>query len=175
MGDLIYAAYSGDHLTTNLLVAGDRLVDVQHEAENGLAFAQKMQFESVIGIAAAQLALIRTLRGLTSAFGSFDDGLEELQIERRFPPSPDLAQATCWYWICKLQARFFAGEYGAAVEAQLRAQPLLWTLVSHFDTAEYHLYGALSRAALCDSAPADDRRQHLEALAAHHPQIQLWA
>ena len=44
MGDLVYAAYSGDHLTTNLLAAGDPLDDVQREAENGLAFAQKARF-----------------------------------------------------------------------------------------------------------------------------------
>ena len=81
----------------------------------------------------------------------------------------------CWYWIRKLQARFFAGEYAAAVEASSRAQSLLWTVVSHFETAEYHFYGALSRAALCDSAPAGERRQHMEALAAHHKQLQAWA
>jgi PAS domain S-box-containing protein len=176
MGDLVYAAYSGDHLTTNLLAAGDPLVDVQREAENGLAFAQKARFGFVINIATSQLGLIRTLRGLTLTFGSFDDGLfEELRIERRFARSPDLAQAQCWYWICKLQARFFAGEYPAAVEASSRAQSLLWTLVSHFETAEYYFYSALSRAASCDSASADERRGHLDALAAHHKQLQVWA
>jgi PAS domain S-box-containing protein len=176
VGDLIYAAYCGDHLTTNVLTAGEPLIEVQREAENGLAFAQKARFGFVINIATTQLALIRTLRGLTVKFGSFDDGqFDELEIERRFACSPDLALAACWYWISKLQARFFAGQYGAAVEAQLRARSRLWTLVSHFETAEYHFYGALSRAALCDSAPADERRQHLEALAAHHKQLQIWA
>jgi PAS domain S-box-containing protein len=176
MGDLVYAAYSGDHLTTNLLAAGDPLADVQREAENGLAFAQKARFGFVINIATSQLGLIRTLRGLTLTFGSFDDGLfEELRIERYFARSPDLAQAECWYWICKLQARFFAGEYPAAVEASSKAQSLLWTLVSHFETAEYYFYSALSRAASCDSASAGERRRHLEALAAHHKQIQVWA
>jgi PAS domain S-box-containing protein len=176
MGDLVYAAYSGDHLTTNLLAAGDPLVDVQREAENGLAFAQKARFGFVINIATSQLGLIRTLRGLTLTFGSFDDGVfEERQIERRFARSPDLAQAECWYWICKLQARFFAGEYPAALEAASRAQSLLWTLVSHFETAEYYFYSALSRAAICDSAAAGERWGHIEALAAHHKQLHVWA
>ena len=44
-----------------------------------------------------------------------------------------------------------------------------------FEAAEYHFYGALSRAASCDSAPADERQQHLEALAAHHRQLEVWA
>jgi predicted ATPase len=73
MGDLVYAA-CGHHLTTNLLAAGEPLVDVQRDAENGLAVAQKAQFRFLIDIAATQLELIRTLRGLTPTFGSFDDG-----------------------------------------------------------------------------------------------------
>jgi hypothetical protein len=174
MGDLVYAA-CGHHLTTNLLATGEPLVDVQREAENVLAFAQKARFRFIIDIAATQLELIRTLRGLTPTFGSFDDGqFEELRIERRFTRSPDL-QAECSYLIRKLQARFFAGEYRTAVEASSRAQSLLWTLASHFETAEYHFYGALSRAASCDSAPAAERQQHMEALAAHHKQLQVWA
>jgi PAS domain S-box-containing protein len=175
-GDLNCAAYSGGHLATNLLAAGDPLVNVQRETENALAFAQKTRFGFVIDITATQLGLIRTLRGLTPRFGSFDDGqFDELGIERRFARSPHLAHAACRYWIRKLQARFFAGDYAAAVEASSRAQSLLWTVVSHFETAEYHFYGALSRAASCDSAPAAERQQHVEALAAHHEQLQAWA
>src|ERR1700730_11200791 len=175
MGDLNCAAYSGGHLATNLLAAGSPLVDVQRETENALAFAQKTRFGFVIDITATQLGLIRTLRGLTPKFGSFDDEqFDEIGIERRFARSPHLAHASR-YWIRKLQARFFAGEYAAAVEASSRAQSLLWTVFSHFETAEYDFYGALSRAASCDSAPAGERRQHQEALAAHHKQLQAWA
>ena len=39
---------------------------------------------------------------------------------------------------------------------------------SILETAEYHFYGALARAACCDSALPDRQRQHLEALATHH-------
>ena len=158
IGDLTYAAYSGNQLNTNLLAAGDPLVEVQREAEHGLAFAQKARFGFVIDIIATQLGLIRTLRGLTPKFGSFDDAqFDELRIERRFAGNPDLALAECWYWIRKLQARFFAGDYAAAIEASSRAQPLLWTSPSYFETAEYHFYGALSRAASCDSAAAGEQ------------------
>src|SRR5438874_13447695 len=56
-----------------------------------------------------------------------------------------------------------------------RAQRLLWTSPSVFDTAEYHFYGALSQAASCESAAAGQRRQHVEALIAHHRQLEIWA
>ena len=56
-----------------------------------------------------------------------------------------------------------------------RAQRLLWTSPSKFEMAEYHFYGALSHAASCESAAAGQRRQHVEALAAHHRQLEIWA
>jgi predicted ATPase/signal transduction histidine kinase len=176
IGDLTYAAYSCDNLNTNLLAAGDPLVEVQSEAENGLEFAQKARFGLVIDIITAQLGLIRTLRGLTSKFGSFDDGqFDELRFERHFASNPALALPELEYWTRKLQARFFAGDYASADYASLRAQRLLWTSPSLFRTAEYHFYGALSHAACCDFAFADRHRQHFEALAAQHRQLQVWA
>jgi hypothetical protein len=96
-------------------------------------------------------------------------------MERRFSSNPDLALPECWYWIRKLQARFFAGDYAGALEASSRAQPLLWTSASMFETAEYHFYGALSQAASCESAAAGQRRQQVEALVAHHRQLEIWA
>jgi len=172
IGDLTFAAYSAVPLGTNLLAVGDPLVEAQRETENWLEFAQKARFGLVIDIITAQLGLIRTLRGLTPKFGSFnDERFDELLYERRL--ASDTSE--CWYWIRKLQARFFAGDYASAIDASLRAQRLLWTSPSLFETAEYEFYGALSRAASCDSAAADQRQQHVEALAAHHRQLEIWA
>jgi signal transduction histidine kinase/GAF domain-containing protein len=86
-----------------------------------------------------------------------------------------LALASCWYWIRKLQARFFAGDYESAIRAELQAQRLLWTSPSFFETAEYRFYAALARAAFCAATPADEHPPHLEALAAHHRQLEIWA
>jgi PAS domain S-box-containing protein len=174
IGDLTFAAYCCSHLNTNLLAAGDPLDEVQSEAERGLAFAQRMRFGLLIDSIAGQLGLIRTLRGLTPIFGSFDDGqFDELLLESRFCRNPDLALAEGWYWVRKLQGRFFAGDYASAIEASSRAQRLLWTSPSMFETAEYHFYSALSQAASCESAAAG--QQHVEALAAHHRQLEVWA
>ena len=175
IGDLSFAAYSCINLNTNLLAAGDPLVEVQREAENGLEFARKARFGFAIDVITAQLGLIRILCGMTPKFGSFDDGqFDELRFERHLANDP-AAQPECFYWIRKLQARFFAGDYESAIDASLRAQRLLWTAPSNFEMAEYHLYGALSRAASCDSAFPDRYRQHLEALTAHHRQLEVWA
>jgi PAS domain S-box-containing protein len=175
-GDLTYASYCGNQLNTNLLAAGDPLVDVQREAEKGLAFAQKARFAFVIDLIASQLGLIRTLRGLTPTFGCFnDEQFDEARTERRFSENPDLAFGECWYWIRKLQARFFAGDYASGLEASSKAQRLLWTSPSKFETAEYHLYGALTQAASWESAADEERQQRLDALVAHHRQLEIWA
>ena len=175
-GDLAFAAYSCHHLITNLLAAGDPLSEVQREAENGLEFARKARFGLAIDVLTAQLGLIRTLRGLTSEFGSCnDERFDESRVEHHSQSDPGLAFRGCWYWIRKLQARVYANDCASALEAASRAEQLLWTSPSFFEVAEYHFYAALARAAQYDAASADERAQHLEALASHHNQLKTWA
>lgn len=175
-GDLAYAAYCCNTLNTNLLAAGDSLSEVQREAEAGLEFATNIHFGFVIDKITAQLGFIRTLRGLTKRFGAFDDeGFDEQRFELHLASEPALALPECWYWIRKLQARFLAGDYQAAIEASLNAQRLLWTSVGFFEVAEYDFYTALSRAASVDSATSDSGRRHVEALATHRRQHAVWA
>ncbi|MGF6301395.1 PAS domain S-box-containing protein [Paraburkholderia sp. WC7.3d] len=176
IGDLAYAAYTRCNLNSDLLFAGEPLPEVQAEAEHGLAFVEKARFGLVIDFITTQLALIRMLRGLTPKFGCFDDGqFNEHRIEYHLSSNPVLAMAACWYWIRKLQARYIAGDYATAMDAASKAQRLLWTSSAYLEEAEYHFYAALTQAAWCDSAPAGERPQHLDALAAHHRQLQVWS
>ncbi|MGB6688944.1 MAG: AAA family ATPase [Terracidiphilus sp.] len=176
IGDLTYAAYVCHNLNSDLLFAGEPLPQVQAEAKHGLAFAEKMRFGLVIDIITTQLALVRTLRGFTPKFGCFDDvQFNESRIEVDLSSGQRLATIACRYWIRKLQARCIAGDYATAIDAASKAQPLLWTVSALFEEAEYHFYGALAQAACCNSAPAGERLQRLNAVAAHHKQLQVWA
>jgi hypothetical protein len=92
-GDLCFAAYSCNNLNTNLLAAGDPLLEVQREAEKGLAFAKKVRFGFVIDLISVQVALVRTLRGLTPIFGSLnDEEFDETQYERHHCARPILTR-----------------------------------------------------------------------------------
>ncbi len=176
IGDLTFVGYSSNTLISNLLVAGDPLFEVQREAESDLSFALKAQFGIVIDIITAQLGLIRTLRGLTREFGSFDDEqFDEFKFEQHLSSKQDAE--SCCYRIRKLQAHFFAGNYAAAVDASERTWQLLrlWMSASFFELAEYHFYSALSSAAFYDSAAPGRRQQLFEALATHHKQLAIWA
>ena len=172
-GELTWAAYSRLSLVTQLIAAGDPLVEVQSEAESSAAFAQKAKFNLLILIINSQLGIIRTLRGSTTKFGSFDHAdFDETAFERHLGSCPALVH--CWYWIRKLQARFFANDFASALEAALKAKPLLLTSPS-FELAEYEFYGALTHAACCDSATAVQSREHLDALGAHYKQLAICA
>ncbi|HET6314963.1 MAG TPA: ATP-binding protein, partial [Chloroflexota bacterium] len=178
IGDVLHTCGTGPILTTNMLAAGDHLAVVEREAQHGLNIALKAQFVLAVEAIGAQLGLVRMLRGLNRQFGCLDnDQFEESAAERRLASNPGLRIVECWYWIRKLQARFFAGDYPAAIESSSRAQRLLRAMASAmaFEAAEYHLYSALSRAASCDSVKADERVQHLEVLAAHQRQLEIWA
>jgi PAS domain S-box-containing protein len=174
VGDLTHAGYTCNNLGTHLLASGDPLDQVEQEIENGLAFARNAGFGMIVDIISAQRGLVRTLRGLTQEFGSFnDEEFHEARFEQRLGTAAGIV--VCWYWIRKLQARFAAEDYHSAIDASLHAQRLLWTSPSLLEVAEHAFYSALARAALHDSAGPDERREHFESLTAHHKQLEVWA
>ena len=175
-GDLTFAAYSCNAIITIMLASGDPLADVEREAEHGIAFARTVGLGRVIDILTTQLGLVRTLRGVTPHFGTFDErDLDEHRFAERLAADQRLVLPACFYWIRKLQARVFSGDYSSALDAATKAQEVLWVTEPFFEAAEYHFYAALARAASCDLLSADERRAHLEALAAHHRQLDIWA
>jgi PAS domain S-box-containing protein len=175
-GDLTFAAFACSNLNANLLAAGDPLVEVQREIERGLEFVQKIGFGYAIDSLSPHLGLVRTLRGLTPKFGSFDDKqIDERRLERRFASNPDLGPAEYGYWLRKLQARFIAGDYASAIEAASMAEKRPGAWQTTVDTADHYFYGALARAAIYNSALPDEQQHHREALAAYRRQLEIWA
>jgi PAS domain S-box-containing protein len=175
-GDLSYAAYSCIDVITHRLATGDSLSEVEREAEDGLEFARKVGFGLASDCITGQLRLIRTLRGLTPDFNSFNDAeFDEDRFSQRLENNPQLAIGACYYWIRKLQACIYAGDDASAMVAASKVASLLWTTPTQFELAEYHFYGALARAAHCDTTSAKERSRQLEALTAHHEHLAVWA
>jgi PAS domain S-box-containing protein len=175
-GDLVYAGICTVLKIMNLVVVGDSLADIQREVESALAFGVKLRFTAVIEVFDVALAMVRMLRGTTSRFGSLDDGsFSEQQRECEFANAPSGTGSQCWYWSCKLQALFLAGDYEMARAAAFRGQPLLNKSSAIMEAADYHLYSALSYAACCDSLPGSQRTANLQELASHHRPLIDWA
>jgi PAS domain S-box-containing protein len=176
IGDLTFAAYCCDSLNSNSLTVGDPLEATQSQAEQGLEFAKKWRFGFVVDLISVQLALVRNLRGLTSGFGSFNyDEFDEAQFEDHLKTNPVFALPECWYFARKAQARFLAGDYESAMEASIKAQRVAWTSPSQFERVELYYYGALSHAACWESAPHDQKREHLDSLRSQYKMFEVWA
>jgi PAS domain S-box-containing protein len=173
-GAYAYGGFACNSLISNMLFVGEPLTETQLEAERGLAYAHKVRFGLVIGFLENQIALIRMLRGLTPVFGCLDGELfSENQTERCLAQNSKLF--VCWYWIRKLQARYLAGDYVAALDAALKAQPFLWASHSFLEEVEYYFYAALTMAALYDSASDVGKRHYLDTLGMHYRELQIWA
>ncbi|MGM4954213.1 trifunctional serine/threonine-protein kinase/ATP-binding protein/sensor histidine kinase [Bradyrhizobium barranii] len=175
-GDVIYEAYSLVHLTSNMMLAGDHLKEVQNELEKSAATIRNRKVQFAADAVTAQLAVIRTMRGLTRSLGCFDDQqFDELDVERSLAGSPEPSPSETVYWIRKLQARFLSGDYAAAVGARSKAEPKLWTIPTESLIAEFHFYGALSHSCYCDRLSESEQQQHRDIIDAHYRQLQIWA
>ncbi len=175
-GDLTFSAYSWHSSITNYLAVGEHLSEVQAEAEKGLSFVTKAGFGLVVENTNAQLGLIRTLRGLTPAFGCFDSqNYNETDTEHRLASNPLLVLSEFFYWTRKLQARFFAGDNTSAVDASRKAYQLLWSAASQVETGDFRFYAALANAAAWNTASPEEKPNHLAALNDHHRQLEVWA
>ena len=174
--DHFLAVQNATTLLQNLLMAGDPLSDVATEAEVHLAFGRTAVFGDYTHALGTQAAFIRCLRGFTRQFGSLDDEqFDERRLESYFATEPHILAIECWYWVRKLQARYFAGDYMAAVEASRRGQAILIEAMGTLERAEHELYSALAHAALFAASTSDEGRAHVEAIASHREQLASWA
>ena len=171
-GDLTYAAYACTNLNRIFSRRRSAAARCKREAEQGLAFAQKARFGLVIDAIATQLGLVRTLRGLTPKFGCFDEWeFNELRIEDHLSSNPALALAGAGIGSGNCRRAISPATMRRPSTPHRRRNSFSGHQRDIFEEAEYHFYSALARAASCDSAPVDERQQHLDALAAHHRQL----
>jgi predicted ATPase len=75
IGDLTYVVYCCLDFVTSSLAYGERLIEVEREATEGIDLALKAGFGLVIDIIRGHLCLIRMLRGLIPAYECADSAL----------------------------------------------------------------------------------------------------
>ena len=171
-GNLIYEAYSLIGLGSNMLIAGDPLEETQRTIEANLPRIRQMKFRYATELVAMQLDYIRTLRGYSRSFASFND-LPSEDGATAFEGNPELAALETLYWIRVLQARFLARDYAAASKARSIAESKMWAHPTEVVAADFHFFGALCLAA-CYSTAVVNQSGRLEPLYAHHSQLKAW-
>ena len=177
VGDLTYTGFSTCTLLSNYLGSGEPLPRVEREAAKGLAHVERAKFGLIVDIVTTQLMLVRRLQGMTLGMHTFDDGIfDERAFEAHLEADPGLKIATCWYFIRKMQAHVFEGDFAAALAAEAKAAPLTWTTGGHFELVDYHFYAALAHAGAHDGvASREEGARHLAALHDHHRALRIWA
>ena len=170
-GDMAFASYNSRNLMTHLLMSGTPLDQVQREAEQAMAFARTLQLGLPAERFIEQLALVRTLRGVSAGAAPADDEWAMGEVEAH----PQLAMMVCYHWVFRLEERVLAGEVAAALDAAARVDGIRWAMRSSIEEAEYDFYAALARAAACAGASPAERADHLAALTRHYAQIALCA
>jgi PAS domain S-box-containing protein len=174
-GDLTTACYSMTHVLAHLLMRNDPLDAVWRESERGLDFVRKARFRDIADSIVIQQRLIATMQGRTATFFTFSDAqFDEAAFEAQLTDDR-MSSVVCAYWIIKLQARFLAGEYGAALAAAQQAKPLLRAMLGQIPLLDYYYYSALTVAALYENALADEQTEWREILTAHREQLREWA
>src|SRR5262249_36442146 len=176
--DPTYAALASRGLSTILLALCHPLDQIEREAEDALEFVQRYGF--FLDRLSAPIALARTLRGRTTTFGSLDDGgFTQRSFEERITHQPSRSHLECFYWIRKLQPRFFAGDYASAFEAPQKAQTWYATSpglpVFALGQVECDFYAGLCRAARCEPMGSDADAKRREALGADARELRAWA
>jgi len=174
-GALTFACYSMVHISTDRLLRGDPLDTVWSESERGLAFVRKARFRDIADTIVSNQRFIATMQGRTATLSTFSDAqFDETAFEAQLTDNR-VSALVCGYWIIKLQARFLAGDYAAALAASQQAHPRLWGIVGQFQVIDYVYYTALTVAALYDNASAHEQAGWRELLTGHREQLREWA
>jgi predicted ATPase/signal transduction histidine kinase/GAF domain-containing protein/tRNA A-37 threonylcarbamoyl transferase component Bud32 len=176
VGDIESVCYRWVLRVANLLSSGAPLKQVQSEVEAGMEYTGKAHFLFVQLAMNGHLRLILSMRGLTSELGSFNDScFNECTFEQKLAEAPGIAIATCCYRTYKLQSRFLAKEYEAAIELSAAVERVLWSAQSQLLSVTYHFYSALAKTALYGSAPVDKQAQMREDITAHYERLKIYA
>jgi predicted ATPase/signal transduction histidine kinase len=171
MGDKAFAAYNCRNLLTHLLMAGLPLPRVQREIEQIFEFTRGVQLGLATERFIGQLDLVRKLRGLVVEARPED----EEWARQNAVAHPGVAMMVCYYWVFRLQERYFAGDMPAALAAADRVEPIRWAMCSTIEEAEYDFYAALACSAVVKKLTPSERERRRQELKKHHDRIASWA
>ncbi len=170
-GDTVFAAYTLRNSVTNSLVSGVPLDQVQQEAEEAFDFACAAGIGPVAAPLVGQRTLVAALRGIELG----DESPGEDWARREVGEQRGFGKFASYYWVFKLQAKYFASDYSAALEAASFVEPIRWAMMAGLEELVYDFYAGLSHAAICRNVVAPRREEHLCALRVHARRIEKWS
>jgi predicted ATPase/signal transduction histidine kinase/GAF domain-containing protein len=168
-GDLVFAIACRHYLVVSQLGCGAPLEQAEREADSGIDYAARHRFQLAADRIRIVRALVRGLRDPAHEPGSLsDEQLNEAAYEQGIGPGLDRS----YYWVRRLVARYFAGEFAGARDAARRTRELALATPSAPFEIELWFFGALAVAACGNvSDPADA----LQEMANSERELLAWA
>ncbi|WP_224367788.1 trifunctional serine/threonine-protein kinase/ATP-binding protein/sensor histidine kinase [Hyalangium versicolor] len=174
-GDFRLAGYASVLGLWNRVAMGHNLDDLYQDAVAREPFLHKIRMRDGEALLLSFQRLIQQLRGRSDSFGTMNgEGFDEQAHEAELATSHQ-SNTQGWYWIVKLQSRFLCGDYPEAIAAAEKVTGLMWSLVGAIIPREYHLFRALSLAAVFDDTPPEARQDTLESIRRHQQKLAEWA
>jgi signal transduction histidine kinase len=174
-GDYQMACYSSNQLVKTRLSMGDNLDELFQETLALSDFVRKCGFLDVQDIHRFSQGFVQQMRGLSRSFDTLSwEDFDERAFEAGLSPAR-MSTMRFWYWLTKLQSRFMCGAYREALEAADQAAGLRWAMIGTIQLLDFHLYRALSLAALHEERSEQEQQQGLEELEHHRRQLEEWA
>ncbi|WP_224371179.1 trifunctional serine/threonine-protein kinase/ATP-binding protein/sensor histidine kinase [Hyalangium versicolor] len=173
--DFQVAGYCCNHIVTNRLHMGHALDEVWQESVARLAFVRKAGFVDMQDTIHFTQRYVQQLRGLSDSFSTLNgEGFDEAAFEATLTPER-MSATRCCYWLTKIQSRFMCGAYDEALALAPKATELAWSMLSHIQLLDLHLFHALSLTAVFKNLPTEERPAALKTLRRHQQQLAEWA
>src|SRR5258706_10810477 len=173
-GDLIYATYAASEVIIRLILTGVTLDEVWRESEKLMEFAGKIGFRDATDMVVSQQRFVAAMRGRTAGVSTFSDAAFDERAFEAELAADRLPLMAAWYWILKIEAGFLSGDYTLALQAVDHARQLLWSTPGEIQLLNYHLYSALTLAALVATQQPEQRGQWLARIEEHRQQLLEW-
>jgi PAS domain S-box-containing protein len=162
-----------DMLAFNI-IQGKPLNNVYQKSRKCLDFTKTVRFGIISNITICLQQLIQALRGHTAQLGTFEDAqFNEMAFEA------DLRNGNihdyCWFQVCKLRARYTAGDYAEAFRAYHELKDRLIVIFAEPAWLEYYFYSALTLTSLYPDASVEQKRDYLPAIHGLLQQLKLWS
>ena len=155
VGDPAWGSVSRVHVVMTVMTRGSSLEEAEREAELTLQYTERHRFPSYNARARIMRALIHGLRVPGGEPGSLsDEQLDETSYEQELRGVMD----RFYYWLRRLQARYFAGDFAGAREASRRARELPRASTIAHDL-EFCFYAALAETAAADPGDVTEALQ----------------
>ena len=172
-GELLYAGYAFFALINSRILKGDELGSVFEELEKAIQFVNRTKNNITFYLLAIYRQFILNLQGRTTSTQTFNDhNFDEAQFLEEAKEAPT---AICRFYVFKLQACYFYGQYAEALSMAREAESMKDYLPGLLPIVEYNFYFSLALTALYPASNEGQQRQYRKQLQSNQSQMKIWA